>query len=230
MSRVVVLLTAVLLCLAGPAGPGGVAGAAGAPRWWVGFGGGAFSPQGALAGHAGLEGAYELFVAHRLNAAAPWGVRLTGQAVEIARNDTTYALPGIDVRTRTSSQLAWITLGPQVELGRGRVSALAHAGVGGAWAITRTALRTSTNDVGSTHRQRAAVALEAGAALSWDVLRSGDVRVELGGRWLHTGSLEYVPESGLRRAGGTLVLTPQEDVLDGLVWRGALAFGLGAAR
>lgn len=200
------------------------------PTWWYGFGGGGFSPQGSFADHAGFEGALELFVAHEVTQDSRWGVRLTGQALEFARNDTSYALPGIDVRTRTSSQLLWLTLGPQLELGSGPVRVLLDAGVGGAWAITRTAIRTSTNDVGSTHLQRAAVALEGGAALSYDLNRARNLRLELGGRWLHTGSLEYVPESGIARAAGQLVLTPREDPLGGISLRAALALGLGGRR
>ena len=197
------------------------------PTWWAGFGGGGLSPQGAFAGHADFNGALELFVAHSVRDGSPWGVRLTGQAVEFARDDTTYALPGIDVRTRTSSQLLWLTLGPQLELGDGPLRALLHAGVGSAWAISKTAVRTATNDVGSTHLQRAALAFEAGGGLSYELTRARNLRLELGGRWLHTGSLEYVPESGIRRAAGRLVLAPREDALDGVVVRAALALGIG---
>jgi hypothetical protein len=198
-----------------------------APAWWWGFGGGGFSPQGAFAGHAEFNGTLELFVAHQVRDDSPWGVRLTGQAVEFARNDTTYALPGIDVRTRSSSQLLWLTLGPQLELGDGPVRVLLNAGVGGAWAVTKTAVRTSTNDVGSTHLQRAALAFEAGGGLSYELTRARNLRLELGGRWLHTGSLEYVPESGIRREAGRLVLSPRRDALDGITVRAALALGLG---
>jgi hypothetical protein len=106
------------------------------------------------------------------------------------------------------------------------VSALAHASVGVAWARTVTALRTFTNDVGNTNMQDAAVAFEAGAALSCRLLRRELLTLELGGRWTGTGPLEYVPGSGIRRAAGALELTPRRDRMDGVVWRAALAVAL----
>jgi hypothetical protein len=200
------------------------------PLWWFGAGGGGFAPQGAFAGHASFEGAWELFLAHRLGADSRWGVRLSGQAVEFARSDTTYALAGIDARTRTSSQLVWLTLGPQYVVGRGPARGLLNAGVGSVWAITSTALRGATNDVGNTHVQRAAVAFEAGGGLSLDLLPSGDLQFELGGRWLRGGPLRYVPEAGIQRAAGQIVLRSREDAIDGLMLHATLAVALRGRR
>lgn len=192
------------------------------PAWSVGGGGGAFLPQGDLAGHAGTNAAWELFLSHRPRAWGPWGARLTAQFVEHARSDTTFALPGIDVDTRTASSLVWWTLGPEVTVGGGPLRALGHAGVGVAWALTSTAVRTSTNDVGHTNEQDLGLAYEAGAALSWSFLRSDLMGLELGARWVGSGPLDYVPGSGIRRAAGALELSRRRDRLEGIVLRAAL--------
>lgn len=195
------------------------------PRWWMGGGAGAFLPQGGFADHTANQADWELFLVHRPRAWGPWGVRTTAQFVEHAHTDTSFALPGITVDTRTSSDLIAWTLGPEARTERGALSALAHAGVGVAWARTVTALRTFTNEVGNSNRSDAAVAFEAGAALSWRLLRR-DLLLELGGRWTGTGPLEYVPGSGIRRAAGELELTSQRGRMDGIVWRAALGVAL----
>lgn len=195
-------------------------------RWSVGGGGGAFMPQGEFADHSGTNAVWELFVTARPRAWGPWGVRLSAQFMEHAHSDTTYALPGIDVETRTSSDLVLWTLGPELLIGRGPLRALGHAGIGVAWARTLTAIRTSTNDVGNGNDDDLTMGYEIGAALSWRLLRSELLSLELGGRWNGTGPLEYVPESGIRRVAGQLVLTPRRSRMDGVVLRAALGVSL----
>ncbi len=196
------------------------------PRYALGVGAGAFVPQGALADQASTNAAWELLLSLRPRGWRVLGVRVTGQFVEYGRSDTTYALPGVDVDTRTGSSLVWITLGPEVLIGSGPLRALGHAGIGLGSAMTQTSIRASTNDVGHTNHRDNAMAFEAGAALAWLPLRSGLLVVELGGRWVGTGALEHVPGSGIRRAAGELVLSPRRDELQGIVLRAALGVAL----
>lgn len=195
------------------------------PTVAIGFAAGGLLPQGSFGDHADAAANYEVFVSRQ--GAGPWGARLTGQWAEYAHSDTSFALPGLEVKTRTGNSLSLVTLGPQVVLGRGALRGVLHAGLGGAWATTRTTVRAETNDTGDTNHEHGNVAFLADAALSlapfhWDALW-----LEGGARWLSTGEIEYVPDGGIHRAAGQLVLDTRKDALSAVVLRAALLVRLG---
>ncbi len=197
-----------------------------APHWTLGGGGGAMFPTGALREHVDNSAAWEMFVAWRPRADRPWGARLTFHYADYAHSDTTYALAGTDSKVRTSSAIYLVLLGPQLTFGSGRARGVLHASTGVGTAGTRTAIRGGTNDVGHRNQTDSAVALELGGALSFQLTRSELLALELGARWFGTPAVEYVPDGGIQRANGQLVLTTREDALTGTVIRGSLVLAL----
>jgi len=202
----------------------------GASAWDFGFGLGGLLPSGAFGDHADASLAWDVFVTGRPSSDSPWGGRLGLAYSSFAHSDTTYDLPGISVDTRTSSDLVALTLGPQLLLGQGPARLLVHAGLGVAWVLTTTSVRATTSDLGNNIRSDASFAWEWGAGVHWLVWRPWRVALEGSGRWIGSGMLDVVPESGIRRAAGALVLTPERLALSGVVLRAAVSVGLGRPR
>jgi len=198
--------------------------------WDLGFGLGGFLPSGPFGDHADASLAWDVFVTGRPSQDSPWGGRLALSYSSFAHSDTTYDLPGLSVDTRTSSDLIALTLGPELLIGQGPARLLLHAGVGAAWVVTTTSVRSTTSDVGNTNRSDASFAWEGGAGVSWIVWRPWRVALEASGRWIGSGTLDVVPESGIRRAAGALVLTPERVAVSGVLLRAAVSVRLGRPR
>jgi len=175
-------------------------------------------PVGEFSRHSDGGGGFGLVGIRYLGADRSLGIRVDLALMSYGRTSASYALTlvgtPIDVEVTTDNSVAHLAVGPHLELGSGPVRPYLDAAIGAAQFVTTTAawsggllLPIATAEV----LERYTLQLAAGGGLRMSVRerRRHPLSFELGGRYQHHGTVEYLGEGGLReRPDGTIELDP----------------------
>lgn len=196
-------------------------------RWELGGGFLVAGPVGEFADFVGGATGFGLFGTRYFGNARKLGIRVDLTLVAYGRTTAshTLALSGtsFDLDVITENGIGGFAIGPQYIMGRGVVRPYVNASVGSAQFITTSSawadgrqVPIGTGEI--LERHVTALAAGGGVRLALWSRRSHPIALEIDGRYVHHGSVEYLREGGVRELpDGSLAL--DTIVSDANLWR-----------
>ena len=167
---------------------------------------------------------------------SPLGVRFEGTYLIYGSQTHRYPLvPGVAVDVTTRNQIAQVSLGPQVTVGRGVVRPYGFATIGGSFFWTNSSVEGSDQNnqpfASTTNYHDGTVASEIGGGVLVR-LSAGRVPVLLdaGLRYLNNGRVTYVTKERVTISGNQLLVDPVDSEANLLVYHLGVAIGLRRSR
>jgi len=163
----------------------------------------------------------------------PLGIRLTVMYLVYGSQTHRYPLvPGIAVDVTTRNEIAQVSLGPQVTLGKGPLQVYGFAGFGGSFFSTRSGVEGSDQNnqpfASTTNFHDGTFSGAYGGGVLIRVHRSGSARsvyVDLGVHYLNNGRVTYVTKERVSIVNNQLVVDPVDSEANLLVYHLGVAIG-----
>lgn len=158
----------------------------------------------------------------------PLGIRLSVMYLVYGSQTHRYPLlPGISVDVTTRNEIAQVSLGPQVTLGKGPLQVYGFAGFGGSFFTTRSGVEGSDQNnqqfASTTNYHDGTFSGEFGGGALIRVSRRA--YIDLGARYLNNGRVTYVTKERVSIVNNQLVVDPVDSEANLIVYHLGVAIG-----
>jgi hypothetical protein len=162
---------------------------------------------------------------------APLGFRFHVMYLVYGSQTHRYPLvPGIAVDVTTRNQIAQVSLGPQVTLGRGPLQVYGFAAFGGSFFSTTSSVEGSDPNsqqfASTTNYEDGTAAGEFGGGLLIRLSQRAPIAIDLGARYLNNGRVTYVTKERVRIVNNQLLVNPVDSKANLIVYHLGVAIGL----